>query len=604
MNDLRGAKDRSAGWRGLLSVLGLSSLVPTIGRADPTVQAVPMGPDGQSLGCAVSPKGLHVAVLAAKGSRFVVLLDGVEGPKIEGLLPGIYAAPVQLGSSWSGLVPILFSSDGSHSAYIGQQGDEYLVVEDGKEVGRGPIVPNGTANITVPLSLSSGGKHLFYMTKDGTGYHVVVDGQAGPPTGVPTPLVVSPDGAHYAYTGFGNGLGNGRSLWAVIDGHQVRPIGDDLQFTAKNTLVSTVPTADGFTELLFNGSPAAKAYGVHPLWFSPDGNEFAAVITPRSNAPSMLTVSGKPVPAADGLSVLNVFFSPDGKRYAALGATKTQSMVMVLDGKKGQVYQAIARDSKSGDAFQRWMWVNGAQATANDQTSMPVPGFTADSSKFVYVATQGGRQFLVTEEDESNAFASGPTLQPILSPAGNHITVFGTTPDGKQHLVFDGQDKEYGTPGSADPTPGRRYGLDFSPEGSSYAFVDGPRLNSNGTVLAGRVSGPRYIFSPDGKHLAYLGNDGSGTTLFLDGKIVDGPPSAGRVTRIFFSPDSQHLYTLRRQGFPGSKDRVALSVDGKVAVHYMEDNSFGGVNGGNFEFGAGACSLLSIGPTETCGFST
>jgi hypothetical protein len=37
---------------------------------------------------------------------------------------------------------------------------------------------------------------------------------------------------------------------------------------------------------------------------------------------------------------------------------------------------------------------------------MPVPGFTADSSKFVYVATQGGRQFLVTDEDESNAFAT------------------------------------------------------------------------------------------------------------------------------------------------------------------------------------------------------
>jgi hypothetical protein len=130
--------------------------------------------------------------------------------------------------------------------------------------------------------------------------------------------------------------------------------------------------------------------------------------------------------------------------------------------------------------------------------------------------------------------------------------------------------------------------LDFSPDGSSYAFVDGPRLNFNGTILAGHVSGTQYIFSPDGKHLAYLGNDGSGTVLFLDGKIIDSPPTAGQISRVFFSPDSQHLHTLRRQGFPGSKDRIALSVDGQMAVHYMEDNNFGGYNGGNFEFGVGS----------------
>ena len=58
-------------------------------------------------------------------------------------------------------MPVLFSNDGSHSVYIGQQGDEHLVVEDGKEVG--PMVPSGMANMTVQMSFSPGGEHLIYM---------------------------------------------------------------------------------------------------------------------------------------------------------------------------------------------------------------------------------------------------------------------------------------------------------------------------------------------------------------------------------------------------------------------------------------------------------
>jgi hypothetical protein len=156
------------------------------------------------IGCAVSPHGGHVAVLAAKGSRFVVLLDGVEGPRIEGLLTGVYGSPTQGGTFPFGQIPVLFSDDGSHSAYIGKIGDEFIVMEDGKELFRGPYETNGMANMAVPFEFSPGGKHLFFQTYESGKYHVVVDGKPGPPTGISQPLFFSPDGEHYAYGGFTN----------------------------------------------------------------------------------------------------------------------------------------------------------------------------------------------------------------------------------------------------------------------------------------------------------------------------------------------------------------------------------------------------------------
>jgi hypothetical protein len=114
----------------VLGLLVTSCLTATLALADAKVEKLPLGPDADSVGCSISTLGVHAAVLAAKGSRFVVLLDGVEGPKIEGLQPSIYGSP----SSSGGPLPVLFSNDGSHNAYIARIGDEYVVFEDGKEL--------------------------------------------------------------------------------------------------------------------------------------------------------------------------------------------------------------------------------------------------------------------------------------------------------------------------------------------------------------------------------------------------------------------------------------------------------------------------------------
>ena len=543
--------------------------------ADTKIEQEPLGPDGESLGCSVSPKGNHVAVLAAKGSRFAVLLDGVEGPRIEGLLNNVMGSAVQPGTYWMGQVPVLFSDDGAHSAYIGKVGDDFIVVEDGKELVRSPIRTIGQS--TVPLCFSAGGKHLFYMGGADAGkVQIVVDGKPGPALGFPPTLAISPDGAHYAYVGYDRA--SGPPLWAMVDGRQVNYFGDSLQYTGKNVLVAKL-AADNALTLVLNGKPEIKANRLDPMWISDDGAQIAMVVTPKSGDPGTLTVNGKVVPDTQGLIVPHVYFSPDGKRYAALCQTKTGARFMIIDGKKGEEYQSIPETTGTGNSFGHWTFANGTPPTGITSVQLPVPGFTADSTKFVYVAGQGGRQFMVTDDEESSGFQ--PSLEPILSPAGHRIGLIAVAPNGKQHVVLDGKDTEYG-PTSVPNGPSMRiHDLSFTPDGSRCAYISGTNLVVEGVNFPDMANGAQFILSPDNKHVLYLGNDVTGTHLFLDGKIIDA--AAGNLAHPFFSPDNQHVFWTRTANFPGTKDSTMLFVDGKAAVHFM-DAGLGAGHTMNFEF--------------------
>ena len=70
-------------WRfNSLTVSFLSLLAAAgIALADATVDQEPLGPDGQLFGGSLSPKGEHMAVFAAKGSHYQIIMDGVDGPR-------------------------------------------------------------------------------------------------------------------------------------------------------------------------------------------------------------------------------------------------------------------------------------------------------------------------------------------------------------------------------------------------------------------------------------------------------------------------------------------------------------------------------------------
>ena len=531
-----------------------------VALADAKVEEQPLSPDQDAIGCAISPHGAHAAVLVVKGSRFVVLIDGVEGPRIEELLSGIQGGPVSA-AYWIGKVPILFSDGGEHCAYVAKSGDDYVIMLDGKEAGRGPISSAG--QIALPLTFSRAGQHFFYMNQDAAGkYHIVADGQPGPASYVPPQLVVSPDGAHYAYVGYEHD--RAATNWGVVDGRQVNFFGEELQYTGRNVLVSKM-NVEGANVLVLNGKPEIKASQLSPMWISPDGRQIAIVITPRTGDPSEFTVNGKIVPDTQGLRVDNLYFSADGKRYAALCVTKTGSKFMIVDGKRGEEYQDIPR-SLLPDTQAHWRFT-----TANDQVTVasmqPVaPAFTADSSKFVYVATQGARSFLVVDGQELNGF--GNVISLMLSSTGNRIGMLAVAPDGTQHVIVDDKDQTL-TPFSA--AGARRVScLTFSPGLAHYAYLYGLNICLDGVAQPGAINAMSYVFSPDDQHFAYTAMLADRGCFIMDGKVV--AENTTTVKYAFFSPDSRHFYwvTTGNLQAQGTKDTYMLHVDDKPAAHYGE----------------------------------
>ena len=161
-------------------------------------------------------------MLNAKGSRFIVSVDGVDGPRIDQLI-GFDGNPFTAGASnnTGGIiqVPILFSDDGAHCAYLAKSGDDYILVLENKELVRAKF--QASALSYGRLTFTAGGKHLYYGEADPTGgYHITMDGKPGPKSHTPLKVVTSPDGEHYAY--LGTQADGHDTPWAVVDGRQVK----------------------------------------------------------------------------------------------------------------------------------------------------------------------------------------------------------------------------------------------------------------------------------------------------------------------------------------------------------------------------------------------
>lgn len=553
--------------------------------------------------CTISPAGLHVAAVVPKGSRVVVVYDGVESQKFDTMLnfdgtpaPARSSGPPTLGGS------ILFSADGAHYAYAARQGDEYVVMLDGKEQARGPweepYIGLG------PFAFSAAGNHFYFgissrNTSDPkAGFRLQVDDKPGPVSrGMTTansrsndPVLFSPDGAHYAYIGqTTRDLPEGN--WAVLDGRQVKYFGGDLQFATNARRLFSVlqipgkwgtPPIPGAQVLLIDAKPVLKAlYFNSQVWISPNGDHFAVAITPREGAPGFLTVDTKPVPGTEGAQIGGVYFSPDGKRLAVLctPAGATTGRFMILDGKKQQKYQSIEAET-------------GVFTFA--------PRFSADSSKFFYGATNNNVRYLVVNEEESDAgFSKGP----YFAPGGTRVayTLQNNSPDSELYLdnqsVFKGQIEDFS----------------FSPDGAHYAFfgkqllyLDATPVSTYGVgewtgmvaagISRGQLERYHYVFSPDGKHLVYLAGDPNNEArrgLWIDQSFVFHSPSnyMGSILRPTFTPDSRHLFWYDRvaPSVEEPQGHFQLYVDGEPSVKFAPpfySYDRGNIQGATWEMGA------------------
>lgn len=548
--------------------------------------------DGTASPYVVSHRGSHLASVHMQGSRYVVTVDGVDGPRVDAVLPTLSGFSERAKSE-----AVAMSDDGRHYAYLARADGKIELFYDGKKIlhfpqhGAGSIIEQGS---DVLFFSPHGGKHLFFAAgiPNHSGFpngELWVDGKPAPTyvarwSGSGSPyFTFSPDGRHYLYIGATGDASSKHVL--VVDGKKVGYSVKGIAFGSNNHTYRPRFTADGqhvlcITEqevdnnpvdkVLLDGKPVVTAEDIDSLVTAPKGDSFAAVVDNIQDQYSVY-LNGTLIAAASGkdsgdygTAVPSAIFSPDGKHLAVALNYGPGNAYVVLDGKKGETYDHIY----------------GA-----DTPSVQMK-FSADSQSLAYSAGVGsnGKAFAVVDGREYNqAFAGAAGI--YFSPEGHHVAVMGPGFSGNSDndvLYVDGKRV------SEAPTPAESV-FAFDRDGSHWMVEDGQegKLVVDDQVLPiyGPESGIICRFSPDGTELAISGTyaphglpQGGVSGLYLyntstkrfrlltratEGRIL-GATAMGEGTNaqtFLFSPDSKHLYYAKWVSASGKS--AMIYVDGK-----------------------------------------
>ena len=140
------------------AIVVLILTLESLGQAEPKVDEEMVGPAPEpDAKYVVSPDGCHLATVGHKGSRMVVTIDGVAGPKVDDVITPVLSwidiryqdrvPPEEQG--YTSPKPVTFSKDGNHYAYVARIGQEWVLMEDNKERLRMPSggIVGGTSGI-------------------------------------------------------------------------------------------------------------------------------------------------------------------------------------------------------------------------------------------------------------------------------------------------------------------------------------------------------------------------------------------------------------------------------------------------------------------------
>jgi hypothetical protein len=418
------------------------------------------------------------------------------------------------------------------------------------------------------VGFTPGGKHVWFSTATGDPtkptWQLYWDGKPEPAsvTGVADQfilgLVLSPNGERYTYLITQRGS-DGRQIPAlVVDGKVTNWPAEQPVFTADGQHLFTKVSSGPGAGIYMDGKPFLPGQGNMDVYPAPVGDVVMIAVNmggvgPGGRPPSYLTIGNRKVPNTDGCRG-PVRFSMDGKHWAAKCGSNSGPQWVVADGKRGQEYQGIASDIL----------------------------FTADGRP-VYRASSGDKFFVVAGDRESDAYRNYEAMQkpPDCTPglpncppdlgvielpavvSGNHVGYIASPPQSigfDQLVVIDGK-----TTRAPRPTE-----VTFSPDGSRFGYladkhpvIDGGPPSEYAAVPSYRppMTGPTIVFSPNGKHYAYVStapNAYEGTAIVVDGRLVP-TPGVGRNLNLLWTPDSRHLMWLARSG---STPKFMVYVDG------------------------------------------
>lgn len=509
----------------------------------------------------MSEDGDHLAVVIPKGSRQVVLLDGVEGPVFDEI-------PAQFGwGNYRGTGPIAFSPTGGRSAYVGRRAGDFIAVVDGKEAVTlmTPETAKGISYLDTSawrFIFSRDGSRLAFAARDGASWVMVVDGVKSP-----------------SYRG--------------LDMSQAALKGKRLIYVAQTA-------ADQKWHLIVDGKAGPAYDTIRSLTVTPDGAHYAFIIEKRSPTarPAAVVIDG--VEGAIEREITELEQAPDGRvAYMAMrpqtrpGGNPPHLIVGALDatwtttfgfpvpaGAAPQQHVAWSADGKRFAYIQRndpnpgvTVMVNG-KAMGPTYNSASAPIWSPDGSRIAYVGTSPTGAFPVIDGQELEGY--NWVKEFTWSPDGKRYAFYGANSTG-MWMVVDGKNQPKALGIAADA-------MRWSPDGKHLAYSAQTTV-ANYQPVVDLVVKPHYLgefhtrrqanppinfpvlfFSPDGSRLAYVGGktDGTGRAAVW----VDGVPQEGPLPNYFhpaWSPDSRHFAAVVSTG-----TGWVIMLDGKVSPSYED----------------------------------
>ncbi len=375
---------------------------------------------------------------------------------------------------------LTFSPDSRQTAYAATVGGKWFVVLGGVE---GPPYEQ----VGLP-TFSPDGRHLAYVALLADGQRVIVlDGKPGPPCEMVFEglIALSPDGRRMAY---GARRADG---WFVA--------------TSEIPPAPASPPAAESGPYEFLGSSTG-------IQFSRDGTRLAYAA--QVNKKWCVVLDGKPQPAFDNLGPL--VFSPDGRRVA---------------------YAAMQRDG------QRETWRVVADETAEGQSAGPLDAigegtlqFSPDGRHLAYAAQTGKAWCIVLDGKPGEPFDG--IAQVKFSP--NSQTLAYVVKRGRAEAVINapldpvGPAVPHAEPvgpavPAAKPVAAKPVGPPARGDLAPAAPAAPPRFFD-------RIGGGTLVFSPSGRHLAYVARSGPWSFVVVDGNRK---PRYDMVGYLTFTPDGR-----------------------------------------------------------------
>jgi Tol biopolymer transport system component len=525
-----------------------SGLTQSSGPSSPKIELLDLAPAEQRLEYYLTPRGGHFAAIIQRGSRFAVTYDGTAGPPFDEILADGNQRRVQ------------FSPDHTRYAYVGRAAQEYVVMVDGKELVRLPVATtrwHRTALGNLPPTFTGDSKHTYFAVQSGP------DGLPGQRDLLYVDAQVVPSGLvrikSLAVSVHGRTAQvvmdhEERQAALVVDGKPAGYLGTDPRFTADGARLLTRFEQPGKRGVIIysDGKPWIRAENA-ALHFAPTGSNVVAVVSRISPTFQQYVVVGNQrVEASVAQQITNVTFSPDGSRYAAECQSPVGTRFFVVDGKKELEYQTLM-PVPAGDGLTTFQ-------------------FSPDSKRYLYMAQNAGKIFIVVDGQESDGYNIVHSLS--FSADSKHVG-FAAMGSGSsmvsRFVSVDGKVEK------KDVQVLRHFA--FSPDGSRYAYVAGtnaaPRLFVDGVEDA-RTSccqfnaeplAPAFVFSPDGRHVVHFSAPSENPRGFVfNGRLVRPPSGGSSIYNPSFSPDGRHFYWLQLVPTGDARGSLAtIFVNGRQA---------------------------------------